>query len=200
MTQWVDPSGRGRERGPIGVLRAWIGVVTTPRAFFKTAVAPGDQAPGLVFLGAIVAIEESARYVLVPGAAPVVGGRPVATAVLAVLGTVVLIAPTGLHLLAAIQTVLLWPITADRAGISETVQVLAYATAPCALAGAPIPALRVACAAYATVLYVAGLSRVHDLSTARAAVLGVIPAAVAFGYGFRGFAAALDLLGSVPGV
>ena len=193
MTQWVDPSGRGRERGPIGVLRAWIGVVTTPRAFFKTAVAPGDQAPGLVFLGAIVAIEESARYVLVPGAAPVVGGRPVATAVLAVLGTVVLIAPTGLHLLAAIQTVLLWPITADRAGISETVQVLAYATAPCVVAGVPVPPLQVAATGYGAVLLVVGLSTVHEISYPRGALAGSIPAALLHGVAFGGF----DALGAI---
>ena len=189
MTQWVDPSGRGRARGPIGLLRAWIGVITTPHEFFRNAVAPGDQAPGLVFLAVVVALEESVRYALVPAAAPVVGGRPVATAVLAVLVTVVLIAPTGLHLLAAIQTVLLWPITADRAGISETVQLLAYATAPCVVAGVPWPPLQAAATGYGAVLLIVGLSTVHEISYWRGALAGLVPAALLYGVAFGGFLA-----------
>ncbi|WEL21692.1 YIP1 family protein [Halorhabdus sp. BNX81] len=187
MTQWVDPAGHGRERGPVGLFRAWIGILTTPRKFFRQAVAPGDQAPGLVFLAVVVAIEESVRYVLVPGAAPVVGNRPVATAVLAVLVTVVLIAPTGLHLLAAIQTVLLWPVAADRAGISETVQVLAYATAPCVVAGVPWPPLQVVAAGYGSLLLILGLSTVHDVSYVEGTLTGVIPVVLLYGVAFGGF-------------
>jgi len=63
------------------------------------------------------------------------------------------------------------------------------------LAGAPMPSLRVACAAYGAALYVLGLREVHGLSTARAAILGAIPAAVAFGYGFRGVDAAFTIAG-----
>ncbi|MFB6128339.1 MAG: YIP1 family protein, partial [Halorhabdus sp.] len=193
VTEWVDPAGRGRERGPTGLLGAWIGVMTTPREFFRNAVAPGDQAPGLVFLSVVVAIEESVRYALAPDAAPVFGGRPVATAVLAVLVTVVLIAPTGLHLLAAIQTVLLWPITEDRAGISETVQVLAYAIAPCVVAGIPVAPLRVVAAGYGTLLLVVGLSTVHGVSYWKGALAGSIPAMLLYGVAFRGF----DALGTI---
>lgn len=171
----------------MGLLRAWIGVLTTPREFFRDAVAPGDQAPGLVFLSVVVAIEESARYALVPDAAPVFGGRPVATGVLAVLVTVVLIAPTGLHLLAAIQTILLWPITADRAGISETVQVLAYATAPCVVAGVPLAPLQLVAAGYGSVLLVVGLSTVHEVSYWKGMLAGAIPAALLYGVAFGGF-------------
>jgi len=200
MTQWVENPEGGRDRGPRGLARAWIEVLVRPDRFFRTGIAAGDQAPALTFVVAVVAIEEATRYALVENAVPAVAGGELSSAAVALAVTVLIVAPASLHLISALQTVLLMAGAPERGGVSETVQVLAYATAPCALAGAPIPALRVACAAYATVLYVAGLSRVHDLSTARAAVLGVIPAAVAFGYGFRGFAAALDLLGSVPGV
>jgi len=177
----------------MGLLRAWLGVMSSPRTFFRNAVAPGDQAPGLVFLVIVVTIEESMRYALVPGAAPVVSDRPVATAVLAVLVTVVLIAPTGLHLLAAIQTILLWPITEDRAGISETVQVLAYATAPCVVAGIPWPPLQVAATGYGSLLLVAGLSTAHGINQLKGMLAGAIPAALLYGVAFGGF----DAVGAI---
>ncbi|ERJ06268.1 Yip1 domain protein [Halorhabdus tiamatea SARL4B] len=167
--------------------------MTAPREFFRQAVAPGDQAPGLVFLSVVVAIEESLRYVLVPSGAPVFGGRPVASAVLAVLVTVVLIAPTGLHLLAAIQTILLWPITEDRAGISETVQVLAYATAPCVVSGVSLAPLQLLAAGYGSVLLIVGLSTVHEVSYWKTTLAGATPAALLYGVAFGGF----DALGAL---
>ena len=194
MTQWVKPAGKGRERGPVGLVRAWLAVLFAPRQFFRSAVAPGDQAPGLVFLAVVVGIEEVSRYALVDGAAPVFDGRPIATVAFVLLLTVVLVAPIGLHLLGAIQTILLWPITEDRAGVSETVQVLAYATAPCVFAGVPVPSIRVACAVYGSALLVIGLSEVHRIDYRRGAIAGVIPAILLYGVAFRGFEAASMLL------
>ena len=187
MTQWVEQTGRGRARGPVGLVRAWITVVVAPWRFFDRSVAPGDQAPGLVFLAVVVSIEEASRYTLVAGAAPVVGGRPVASAAFALLLAIVLIAPIGLHLLAAIQTVLLWPITDNRAGVSETVQVLAYATAPCVFAGVPFPLLTAVVTAYGSALLLVGLATVHDLEAQEAILAGVLPAALLFGVAFGGF-------------
>lgn len=187
MTQWVEQTGRGRKRGPSGLVRAWLQVIGTPWRFFDRGVAPGDQAPGLVFLAVVVAIEEASRYAFVAGAAPVVGDRPVASAAFALMVAVVLIAPIGLHLLGAIQTVLLWPVTEDRAGVSETVQVLAYATAPCVFAGIPFPALTVLATAYGTALLFVGLAMVHDLEYHAAILAGAIPAALLFGVAFGGF-------------
>jgi hypothetical protein len=83
----------------------------------------------------------------------------------------------------------------DRAGVSETVQLLAYAAAPCVLAGFPFPALRAVCAAYGTVLLVVGISEVHRTSLPRAAVAAVVPAAIVFGGGFGGTAAVITVLG-----
>lgn len=194
VTQWVNSRGRGRGRGPLALARAWIGVVIAPRRFFARAVTPGDQAPGLLFLAVVVAIEEGTRFVLVSEAVPVYGGRPIASFVLVVLLSVVLVAPAGLHLLAALQTVLLWPLAADRAGISETVQVLAYATAPCVVAGLPIAAIRVAAAVYGTVLLAVGLSTVHDIGPAKAILAAAIPATLLFGVAFRGLPAVQALV------
>jgi len=197
MTQWVtDPTG-GRDRGPRALVRAWIEVLVRPRRFFRTGIGTGDQAPALTFLMTVVAVEEASRFLLVGNAVPTVAGGERASMVVALAVVVLIVAPASLHLISALQTVLLMAAVPERGGVSETVQVLAYATAPCVFAGAPIPALRVACAVYGTVLYVVGLGRVHGLSLPRAVALGAIPAAVAFGYGFRGFDALLRIVGTV---
>ena len=195
MTQWTeDPSG-GRDRGPRAMARAWVEVVVRPRRFFRIGIGTGDQAPALIFVMAVVALEEATRFLLVEGAVPPVAGGTRSSTAVALAVAVLIVAPASLHLVSALQTVLLMLGAPDRGGVSETVQVLAYATAPCVFAGLPVPALRVACAAYATALYVAGLGRIHDLPLPRAVVLGAVPAAIAFGYAFRGFDALFHLLG-----
>lgn len=194
MTNWVETPGGGRDRGPRGVLRAWAEVLVRPRRFFEHAVAPGDQGPGLTFLMAVVAVEEATRLALVPGAVPTLVGGRLVSAVLVVGLAVLLVAPLSLQVLGALQTLLLRPLVADRAGVSETVQVLAYAAAPCALAGVPEPSVRVLCGLYGGALVVVGLTTVHDTDPWRAAVAGAVPALLIFGYGFRGVAALAALV------
>lgn len=201
MTTWVERPEGGRDRGPRGLTRAWVEVLVRPRRFFRNGVAPGDQAPGLVF-GVLVATAYAvARVAADPGPVVLVtrtpGGERFVQSVpdaLVILAVVVVVAPAVLHLVSALQTVLLMLSVPDRAGVSETVQVVAYATAPCALAGLPSPALRAVCAAYGTVLLVVGLSEVHGASLARATLAGAVPAAVVFGAGFGGSAALVGLL------
>ena len=175
-------------------MRAWVEVLVRPRRFFRHAVAPGDQGPGLSFAVAVVAVEETSRLALVPDAVPAVVGGPVVSGLVVVGVATLLVTPLALHLVAALQTLLLRPLVAERAGVSETVQVVAYAAAPCALAGVPSPGLRVACTLAGAGLLVVGLATVHRTSIARAAAAGALPAALVFGYGFRGFGAAVDLL------
>ncbi|WP_123537513.1 YIP1 family protein [Halosimplex salinum] len=195
MTQWVENPTGGRDRGPAALARAWAEVLVRPRRLFQSGVAPGDQAPGLVFAGTVVFVEELTRVLTGAAAYPILGGRPVASTVLWLGLAVLLVAPAALHLVAALQTLILVPTAPDRAGVSETVQVIAYATAPCVFAGLPYPGVRVAATAYASALLAVGISDVHDVSLARAAVLAAVPAALAFGYGFRGFAALSELTG-----
>jgi len=194
VTQWVENTTGGRDRGPVAVLRAWIEVLVRPRQFFRTGVAPGDQAPGLVFAALVVLVEEGTRLALVPGAYPVIGGQPVASRALGLALAVVLVMPATLHLTAALQTVLLMPFVPDRAGVSETVQVLGYATAPCVLAGPPAAPLRLLCAVYGFVLLAIGMHEIHDIGPLRTLPLVAVPGAIIFGYGFRGFLAAEQLL------
>lgn len=205
MTQWIDDPTGGRDRGPVALGRAWVEVVLHPRRFFGHGVAPGDQAPGLVFAGVIVFLEEGSRFAIAelagegilstaPFPFPLIGELGPLESLLALLAIVVFAAPATLHLLAALQTLLLAPFAPNRGGVSETVQVIAYASAPCVLAGLPIPELRVACALWGSALYVVGTSEIHDISLARAALLGAIPALLVFGYVFRGLLSVQVLL------
>jgi len=189
VTQWVGDSGIGRPRGPTALVRAWGEVLVRPHVFFRYNVAPGDQGPGITFLAAVVFLEEAIRLALVPNAYPVFGGRPTLSAVVWLLFVVVLVAPLGTHLVAALQTVLLAVAAPDRAGVSETVQVICYATAPCVLAGIPDPRLRTVVVAYGIGVYLVGIAIVHHLGPWRTLALGGLPAALVFGVGFRGFAA-----------
>ena len=74
----------------------------------------------------------------------------------------------------------------DRAGVSETVQVVAYATAPAVVAGLPYPEVRILATLYGAALLVVGLATVHGTTLGRAAVAGAIPATLVFGYAFGG--------------
>ncbi|WP_435333439.1 YIP1 family protein [Haloarchaeobius sp. TZWWS8] len=187
MTQWTeDPTG-GRDRGPVALARAWVEVLVRPRRFFRTGIAPGDQAPGLVFAMVVVLVEEAIRFTLVEGAYPVVAGNATLSAVLWLALAVLFVTPATLHLVAALQTLLLIPFAGERRGVSETVQLLGYATAPCLLSGIPDPRLRAVLGLWGGILVVVGLSTVHGLTWKRAAVLGAIPASLVFGLGFRAF-------------
>ena len=198
MTSWIEDPNGGRARGPRGLGRAWVEALIRPRRFFVNGVAPGDQAPALTF-----AIAVAAAYILgwiaadpavVPG---VVVSETVSAAILFLL-VVVLAAPVGLHLTAAVATlsVILASVELrdglslrERGGVSETVQVVAYASSPFALAGPPIPALRIACGAYAAVLLLIGFRTVHGTTAFRTLVAGVPPILIGYGVGYRVVAA-----------
>ena len=194
MTQWVDGSRAGRARGPRALVLAWIAVLIRPRRFFRRAVAPGDQAPGLTFAMAVVLVEEASRLLATPSTVPAIAGGRLPSAAIAVGVAVLLATPAVLHLVAGLETLVLLVLVDDRAGISETVQVLGYATAPCVLAGLPSPEIRLACAAYGAGLLAIGTAEVHGVGRRRALVVTALPAAIVFGYGFRGFPALADLL------
>jgi len=195
VTQWAEQTDLGRERGPVALVRAWAQVLVRPRYFFRRKVAPGDQAPGLTFAAAVVLAAEVTRLSLVAGAYPVVGGRPVASAVLWVLFVVVLVAPAGIHLTAALQTVILMATVQSRGGVSETVQVLCYAMAPCVLVGIPDPWIRTAATVWGAGLFVLGTSEIHDVGPGAALAVAAIPAFLVFGYGFGGYGAVTDVAG-----
>jgi hypothetical protein len=204
VTTWVENPRGGRDRGPRGIVRAWAEVLFRPRRFFRNGVAPGDQAPGLVFgvlvalcyVGGILWFTPGRVLELTPdtGFVPLLAGSRSTTSLLFLVAITLFVAPATMHLLGALQTLFLIATVRDRAGVSETVQTVAYAAAPCVFAGYPSPALRVLCTVYGAVLLVVGLSVVHRTSLVRASVAGALPATILFGYGFGGVAAATTLL------
>jgi hypothetical protein len=191
-----------------------------PRRFFANGIAPGDQAPGLVFGVAVVLVHVLTRFALDPSSVPEIAGSPGLSLAFAVLAVAVFIAPLGLHLAAAVQTVALILLVEERAGVSKTVQTVAYAAAPCALAGVPFEPtrlvalagtvgleiaglpfelLRIVATAYGALLLVVGLVVVHRISAGRAVLAAAVPAALVFGYGFDGFGAVVSLTGLTLG-
>ncbi len=194
MTQWIEESTGGRDRGPRALARAWVEVLTRPRRFFSHAVAPGDQAPGLTFAISVVLGALLVRLVVDPGTYPTLAGQRVLSVALVIGLLGLLVAPLTLHLVAALQTLFLIPFASDRGGISETVQVIGYATAPGLFAGLPVPEVQAVAAVYGALLLVVGVSVVHGVSLTRAALLAAAPAYVVFGVAFGGADAATTAL------
>jgi len=204
VTQWIEDPVGGRARGPRGLVRAWVEALVRPRRLFANGVAPGDQAPALTFAVAVAGAFTLGWMVADPSAIPgVVASVPV-SALVAFLVVVALAAPVGLHLTAAVATVSVVVASVevrgglslrDRGGVSETVQVVAYAGSPMALAGPPVPALRIACGAYAAALLLIGFRVVHGTSWPRTLVAGVPPAVLGYGVGYRVIASARTLFG-----
>lgn len=191
MTTWVENPQGGRARGPRGIARAWVEVLVRPRRFFRNGIAPADQAPGLVF-GALVALVAAATRLWtgdLPTLPPFVPEAGALRVVLVLLTVGLFLAPATFHFAAFLETLALALLAPNRAGVSETVQVVAYATAPCVLAGAPWPRLRVACCLYGAVLLAVGTAVRHDVSPARAVLAAALPATLVFGVGYGGFAA-----------
>jgi hypothetical protein len=204
VTSWIDDPVGGRARGPRGLARAWVETLVRPRRLFANGVGPGDQAPALTFAVAVAAAFTLGWLIADPAVVPgIVVSVPV-SALVTLLVVIALAAPVGLHLTAAVATVsvILASVEYDdglglreRGGVSETVQVVAYASSPMALAGPPIPSLRVACGAYAVVLLLIGFRVVHRTTPLRTLVAGVPPALLGYGVGYRVIASVRTLLG-----
>ncbi|WP_396613321.1 YIP1 family protein [Haloferax sp. S1W] len=173
-------------------------MVARPRQFFEDGVAPGDQAPGLVFAIAVALVYQGLQFVFVPTTIPELGGGATVSALVALLVIALFVAPLLLHLTAAIQTALLIPLLSRRAGVSETVQVIAYAAAPCVFAGVPVPAVQAVCVLYGAALLAIGISVVHQTSISKALIATAVPSGVVFGYAFGGFRALTALVEGLP--
>lgn len=204
VNSWIENPAGGRARGLRGLARAWVEVLVRPRRFFANGVAPGDQAPGLTFAVAVAALFILGWVVTEPDVVPAIAGSDALSAAVVVLVVTALAAPVGLHLTAAVATVSLVVASLevdgglsfrDRGGVSETVQVVAYASAPMALAGPALPALRVVCGGYATLLLLVGFRTIHGTTPFRTLLAGLPPATFGYGIGYRVVAAVRTLLG-----
>lgn len=200
MTTWIEETTGGRDRGPRALLRAWVEVLRQPRRFFQTGIAPGDQAPGLVFGMAVVAIAAGTHLAGRPPYAEVFGDSALLSLSFVYAIYVVVIGPAVLHLVAAIQTATLIALAPERGGVSETVQLIAYAAAPCVYAGLPFPVLRLLVTTWGAALLILGTVEVHNTTLGRAVLATTVPAIVVFGYGFGGFDAAKTVGRSLLGL
>jgi hypothetical protein len=192
MTTWVEPEG-GRERGLAGLAKAFTQVLVNPVTFFDEAVSPGDQAPGLVFGMAVVLVAASTRLALRPEDALAFPTSDWLAALITVALVVLLVTPAAIHALSALETLALVVLAPSRGGVSETVQVIAYAAAPCALAGLGVPALTLLSGLWSFALLVLGTRVVHDISVLRALLASLAPGVLAFGAGFGAYPAAQTL-------
>ena len=203
----MSESAGGRPRGLRGIARTWVETLVRPRRAFANGITPGDQAPALTFAVAVAAAFTLGLIASDPGAVPaVVPSSRALSGLVVFLVVVALGAPVGLHLTAAVATVsvVVASLTIvdggvslrERGGVSETVQVVAYASSPMALAGVPIPELRVVCGAYAAVLLVVGFRAVHGLGPVRTVVAALPPAVLGYGVGYRVVASVRTLLGA----
>ncbi len=186
MTQWVENPELGRERGPVAIARAWVQILLRPTSFFREKIAPGDQAPGLTFAATVVFFAEAVRLTTTADAYPVVANQPAASAILWLLLVMVLVTPAGIHLTAALQTVILIGGANDRAGVSETVQVICYSLAPLAFLGVPSVWVKAVVVLWTACLLIYGIATVHNVWLPKAVGLAAVPALVLLGYGFGG--------------
>jgi hypothetical protein len=166
-----------------------------PRRFFENGIAPGDQAPGLTFAIAVAAAYVGGRLLLAPetlsGYGRIAGatGSAYLSAAIVLVAACFLVAPLVLHLAAAIGTLSLIPIAKNRGGVSETVQLIAYAAAPGVFAAVPFPTIQALAALYGCVLLVVGISVVHETPLPRAVLAASVPALFVFGFAFGGIGA-----------
>lgn len=204
MTSWFEDPDSGRARGPRGLARAWVEALIRPRRLFVNGVTRGDQAPALTFAVAVAAAFTLGWIAVDPSVIPGIVESVPLSAVVLFLVVVALGAPVGLHLTAAVATVSVIVASVefdgglslrDRGGVSETVQVVAYASSPMALAGPPIPVVRVLCGVYATVLLLIGFRTVHGTTPIRTLVAGLPPAVLGYGIGYRVVASIRTLVG-----
>ena len=194
VTGWIERSGNGDLPSPEGLARAWVGLITRPRQFFREDVEPDRHLPALAFAMLVVAISETLRLALVPDAHPVFGGLAVPSALLWLVAVVLVVTPIVLALVTAVQTLLVKAFVDDPGDPTETAQIVAYATAPCVLAGVPIPEVTALVVIWGTVLLAIGVSEVHGPWFEPALALSAIPSAIVFGFGFRGIGAVETLL------
>jgi hypothetical protein len=141
----------------------------------------------------VVLVAASTRLALRPEDALAFPTSDWLAALITVALVVLLVTPAAIHALSALETLALVVLAPSRGGVSETVQVIAYAAAPCALAGLGVPALTLLSGLWSFALLVLGTRVVHDISVLRALLASLAPGVLAFGAGFGAYPAAQTL-------
>ncbi|MFW6448062.1 MAG: YIP1 family protein [Halobacteriota archaeon] len=184
-----EPNRRGPADGTaVGIVwrafELWGATLVFPWRVFPDRVRRGDQTPAMVLAVLVTGAWVAVRVVMDPDWYPVLGDSPRASVVIWALLLSVVVAPVAVHVLAAVVTVILLAVAPERAGVSESVQVVAFALAPAPLIATGVAEVQVAAALYGTGLLVYGLARVHRVSAERAMLAAVLPAYALFVLGF----------------
>jgi hypothetical protein len=160
----------------LNLIDTWLKVMTKPRLFFREMMGESGQGEGLVFVMVLATVEEGSRLIWIGS-----------EYIIIILGITVFIAtPILLHIVAAIQTILLRFVKKDRNGMSLTVKVICYSLSPCIFMGLTVPFLRVICAVYGWAILVIGIKEAHGVSMRNALLVTAIPSIIIFGYMLRG--------------
>lgn len=198
----AGPSARNdyRSTAPAAVgivartVRLWGETLLTPWRVFPGGIRPGEQLPAVIFTVLVTGAWVAVRVAVDPGAVPVLGDAPVVSMLIWAALLAVVVAPVAVHVMAAVATVVLIAIASDRAGVSETVQTVAFAMAPAPVLATGVAELQVLATIYGTFLVMYGLSAVHRVSPERALLAGAVPAYVLFVVGFGADAGFVELM------
>lgn len=179
---------------PLGLI--WLDVTFRPWVGFTRHVQPRDQSRGVIFAIAVVAawVALSAAYGTFDY--HVIGDLRLLSLVLWITLLLAVVTPVAIHLLGAVVTLMLVFLAPHRRGVSETVQVIAFAMAPIVFVAVPNTTVQAVSGLYASVVLIVGLTVVHRLPFERGVVIGALPAYVLFLYGFGAESAIVELLRS----
>lgn len=172
----------------------WGTAMVAPWKCARTYIVDRDQTRAIGFVMVMISVWLGLGAVLNTASWPVIGGLSSVSFLIWLALLAVFVAPIAVHVLAFIATVVLVATVHDRAPVSETVQVIAFAMAPVVFFAIPVVEVQAAAAVYATALLVIGLRTVHRTSVWRAFLAAVIPAYLLFGVGFGANDALVELL------
>ena len=172
----------------------WFTAIVAPWICFTDFITERDQTRAIGFIVLMVVFWQLMTVLLGEPSHPIIGNSPTVSLIVWTVLLALFVAPVAIHLLAFVTTLVLIAVVEERASVSETVQVLAYATAPVVFLPIPVVALQVAIGLYGSFILVYGLRVVHEISIWRALLAGIIPAYLLFGMGFGADDALLELL------
>lgn len=190
----LDPIDSDAVAAVARTLRLWGETLLTPWRVFPGGIRPGEQLPAIIVAILVTGAWVAVRVVVDPGSVPVLGNAPMVSVLIWAGLLAVVVAPLAVHVMAALATVVLIGIASDRAGVSETVQTVAFAMAPAPVLATGVAELQVLGTVYGSMLLVYGLASVHRISLERALLAAAVPAYVLFVIGFGADAGFVELM------
>lgn len=175
-------------------LHVWITALLAPWLCFRTYVLDRDQTRAIGFAAVVTVVWLLAGVLAGTVSYPVLGGMPAASLLLWLVLLSLVAVPIGIHLLSFVATLILVATVSERAPVSATVQVVAFAMAPAVFLSIPVVEVQAIVGVYGALLLIYGLRVVHETSFWRALLAGAIPAYLLYALGFGADAALYEVL------